>query len=130
MTIRLLSIYAEEFIQLAVCVVFGLLGITARRLLTRFVNTETKRKVAAHTVAYIAQVFTDLDGPQKLSQAQSTMLEILSGYGIDITAKELRVLIEAAYNAYKGQQPVFAPAFCSFESDTSAPEAETNAGQA
>lgn len=130
MYIRLLSIYGEELVQLIVYIIVGTLGIVAKQLLTRFVNTETKRTLAKDTVAFVAQCFQDLDGPAKMKKAEDNFLQLLRGYGIDITPTEMRVFLEAAYNKFKQEQPVFGPSFCVPDFTYTAPEAETDAEQA
>ena len=70
---------------------------------TKF-TTEQKRAVVNSTVAYVEQVFKDLDGAQKLQEARNAILISLEKQGIDIDEDEMQILIEAAVLGLKQGQ--------------------------
>ena len=102
---EILATYAMEIIKVIALMIFTIIGVSAAKLQAKYVNTETKRKVAATTVAYIEQVYKDLHGDEKLARALAVAASILSQKGIKTTDEELKVLIEAAVkkmnDAYK-----------------------------
>lgn len=67
-------------------------------------TTEQKRAVVNSTVAYVEQVFKDLDGAQKLQEAKNAILISLEKQGIDIDENEMQILIEAAVLGLKQGQ--------------------------
>ena len=102
---EILATYAMEIIKVIALMIFTIIGVSAAKLQAKYINTETKRKVAATTVAYIEQVYKDLHGDEKLARALAVAASILSQKGIKTTDEELKVLIEAAVkkmnDAYK-----------------------------
>ena len=93
---EILATYAMEIIKVIALMIFTIIGVCAAKLQAKYINTETKRKVAATTVAYIEQVYKDLHGDEKLTRALAVAASILSQKGIKTTDEELKVLIEAA----------------------------------
>lgn len=107
---EILATYAMEIIKVVALMIFTIIGVSAAKLQAKYINTETKRKVAATTVAYIEQVYKDLHGDEKLARALAVAASILSQKGIKTTDEELKVLIEAAVkkmnDAYKEEAAV------------------------
>lgn len=107
---EILVTYAMEIIKVIALMIFTIIGVSAAKLQAKYINTETKRKVAATTVAYIEQVYKDLHGDEKLARALAVAASILSQKGIKTTDEELKVLIEAAVkkmnDAYKEETAV------------------------
>ena len=87
---------ALELVTAAVLALFGWLGVQARNLYTRYVNTDIKRSVVWDTVQYIEQVYKSIHGKDKLYKAMEKAEKILQEKGIPITELELRTLIESA----------------------------------
>ena len=102
---EILATSAMEIIKVIALMIFAIIGVSAAKLQAKYINTETKRKVAATTVAYIEQVYKDLHGDEKLARALAVAASILSQKGIKTTDEELKVLIEASVkkmnDAYK-----------------------------
>ena len=67
-------------------------------------TTQQKQAVVNSTVAYVEQVFKDIDGAQKLEEAKNKILTLLQEQGITITDEEMQVLIEAAVVGLKQGQ--------------------------
>lgn len=93
---EILATYAMEIIKVIALMIFTIIGVSAAKLQAKYINTETKRKVAATTVAYIEQVYKDLHGDEKLARALVVAASMLSQKGIKTTEEELKVLLEAA----------------------------------
>ena len=107
---EILATYSLEIIKAVVLAIFAIIGVYAAKLQTKYIDTDTKRKIAATTVAYIEQVYKDLHGDEKLARALAVAASILSQKGIKTTDEELKVLIEAAVkkmnDAYKEEAAV------------------------
>ena len=97
---NILSNYLNQIILLLFLALAGWLGVQAKILWKKYVNTEIKQNVIRSTVRYIEQVYKDIHGPEKLAQAMAKASEILQGYGITITESELVAMIEAAVNEF------------------------------
>ncbi len=67
-------------------------------------TTQQKQAVVKSTVAYVEQVFKDIDGAQKLEKAKDRILSLLQEQGITITDDEMQVLIESAVAGLKHGQ--------------------------
>ena len=63
---------------------------------------ETVRKIAKTCVCAAEQMFCDLKGEEKLSQAISIARELLEKKGIRLSEREIRVFLEAALAELKG----------------------------
>lgn len=93
---EILATYSLEIIKAVVLAIFAIIGVYAAKLQTKYIDTDTKRKIAATTVAYIEQVYKDLHGDEKLARALVVSASMLSQKGIKTTEEELKVLLEAA----------------------------------
>ena len=97
--------YGVEILYAVITAVAGYIGIVVKNLCTKYINDKTKAAVAKTAVQFVEQVYKDLHGEEKLSQALSAASEMLADKGITVNELELRVLIEAAVgefnNAFK-----------------------------
>ena len=59
---EILATYSLEIIKAVVLAILAIIGVYAAKLQTKYIDTDTKRKIAATTVAYIEQVYKDLHG--------------------------------------------------------------------
>lgn len=91
-----INAYGTQILDTLVTVIFGYLGIVAKTLLKDHFNDKTKREVAKIAVQFVEQVFKNLHGEEKLSEAMKAASDMLTEKGITITELELRVLVEAA----------------------------------
>lgn len=87
---------ALELVTAAVLALFGWLGVQAKELYKRYVNTDIKRSVVWDTVQYVEQVCKNIHGKDKLYKAMEKAEQILQEKGIPITKLELMTLIESA----------------------------------
>lgn len=93
---EIITTYGMEIIKYIILAICGIAASYAANLYEKYVNTDTKRKVAATTVAYIEQVYKDIHGDEKLARAMAVAASILEQKGIKTTEDELKVLLEAA----------------------------------
>lgn len=91
-----ISQYGVTILYAVLTALAGYLGIIAKRLFTRWVNTKEKKEIVRECVKFTEQVYKTLHGEEKLNEAMKAASEMLSEKGIPITELELRVLIEAA----------------------------------
>ena len=97
---NILNDYFIQVIGVILLAFFGFLGIQAKNLYRKYVNTEVKQAVCKTAVRFVEQVYKDLHGPDKLHQAMAKASEMLEGYGITISEDELVAMIEAAVNEF------------------------------
>lgn len=76
--------------------VFTYIGNKIKRAYEGKVNNETAKVVVENAVKFVEQVYSNLNGPEKLQKALSEAQAILEEKGIKITQTELNMLIEAA----------------------------------
>ena len=88
--------WGNEIITMIACAAWGLLGLLAKRMVDKWLNDDTKRKVAKTVVLFVEQVYKDLHGEEKLNAALERASVILTEKGIKCTATEMKTLIEAA----------------------------------
>ena len=92
--------YGNEIITLAACAVLGMLGFVAKNLVAKYLNDETKRKVAKTVVLFVEQCYKDLHGEEKLTAALERACALLNEKGIKVSALEMKTLIEAAVSEF------------------------------
>ena len=92
--------YITQIILSVFLALAAFLGAQAKALYKKYITTEIKQNVVRTVVRFVEQVYIDLHGPEKLSQAMEKASEILEGYGITISETELISMIEAAVNEF------------------------------
>ena len=88
--------YGLTILYAIVTAVFGYLGLHAKKLVTKYLDTKEKKSVAKTVVLAVEQVYKDLHGDEKLLKALEAAADMLTDKGIKVTDLELRMLIEAA----------------------------------
>lgn len=73
----------------------GFIGTQIKRLYEKHINTDRKRKVVETCVKAVEQLYSDLDGAEKLEKAKENILAMLSQESIEITELEMDMLIES-----------------------------------
>ena len=91
-----LSEYGATLIYAIISAILGYIGIVAKSLITRLANDKTKKDVVATCVRAVEQIFTDLHGQEKLHKCIENAVAILESKGINASADEIYMLIEAA----------------------------------
>ena len=95
--------YIGQVLGVVLVAILGFLGVQAKNLYKKYVNTEIKQAVCRSVVRFVEQVYIDFHGPEKLHEAMKKASELLEGYGISITEDELVTMIEAAVNEFNDQ---------------------------
>lgn len=103
---ELVSAIQPAVISLAATIItclFGYVGLTVKNAYTKYVDTDTKKKVVDSTVEYIEQVYTDIHGDDKFELAKEKVVNLLNEKCINISEEEIETLIESAvYGLNKG----------------------------
>ena len=97
---NILNQYINQIILMLILALAAWLGAQVKNLYRKYITTEIKQNVVRTVVRFVEQVYIDLHGPEKLSQAMEKASEILEGYGITISESELIAMIEAAVNEF------------------------------
>lgn len=92
----IITTYGNTVIGLILAVVFGALGIIAKQLAGRFIDTPVKEAVARTAAAFVEQIWKDIHGAEKLQKALETAEILMKKKGVDFDAEEMKILIEAA----------------------------------
>ena len=91
-----INTYGTQLLYAIITAIAGYVGIVVKNLVTKYINDKTKKSVAKSAVQFVEQVYKDLHGEEKLTEALTAASEMLMEKGITITDLELRVLVEAA----------------------------------
>lgn len=92
---------AFKLILAAIVFVMALAGIQLRSIARRWVDSGEKMAIARTSVLYVQQLYYELAGPEKMQRALETARELLEAKGIDFSAEEMTVLMEAAIAEFK-----------------------------
>lgn len=92
---ELLNITLSFAGKLVLPALFGLLGLLAKKLIDRFVDTVEKKQIVEATVLYVEQVSTAIHGAEKLNKAIERAAELCREKGIKTSPEELQTLVEA-----------------------------------
>lgn len=84
-----------------VAIFFGYLGQKIKAKYEQTANDQIKKQVIDDTVAFVQQVYKDLNGPEKLQKAIERAGAILTEKKIPISSTELNMLIESAVYGLK-----------------------------
>lgn len=93
-----------NIIEILVAILTGVasfIGMKVKAIYEEKINDETKRKVVKTVVNAVEQVYKDLDGNEKLLEAQSNIVKMLNEKGITISDLEMKMLIEETCNSFK-----------------------------
>lgn len=88
--------YGFKLLLLIVCAVAGMLGYGCKKIYQRHVDSEEKEAVANYAALFTEQVFKELHGHEKLTEALGIAREMLAKRGIRFDEEEMKILMEAA----------------------------------
>lgn len=95
--------FLNQFIQILLPILatfltglFTYIGNRLKKVYEEKVNNETAKAVVEDAVKFVEQVYTDLNGKEKLQKATEQVAEVLASKGIKISAAEINMLIESA----------------------------------
>ena len=92
--------YGMEIVSLIITAILGCLGAAAKKLYNRYIDDQTKEKIARIAVRGVEQMYKELHGEEKLTKAMEAAAEMLTERGITTTAFELRMIIEDAVGEF------------------------------
>ena len=92
----IMATYGNPLAALILSIVFGALGMIAKKLFAKHIDTPIKEAVARSAVAFVEQVWKDIHGKEKLKKALETAETLLKKKGLAFDAEEMEILIEAA----------------------------------
>lgn len=98
----IITTYGNPLIGLILTIVFGSLGVIAKQLFAKYIDTPTKQAVARTAAVFVEQIWKDIHGAEKLQKAMETAEILLKKKGIDFDAEEMKILIEAAVAEFNG----------------------------
>ena len=75
---------------------FTYIGNRLKKVYEEKVNNETAKAVVEDAVKFVEQVYTDLNGKEKLQKATEQVSEVLASKGVKISSAEINMLIESA----------------------------------
>lgn len=94
--------YGMEIIGTLFTAILGYVGIVAKKLFERYIDNETKERVAKTVVGAVEQLYSDLDGEEKYNKAIENIAQMLDEKGIiGCSELEINMLIENAVNQLK-----------------------------
>lgn len=92
--------YGTTILYAILTAIGGWLGLWVKDLYTKYINDKTKQSVAKTVVQAVEQLYSDLDGEEKLQKALESASEMLAEKSIAISDLELRMLLEAAVGEF------------------------------
>ena len=92
--------YGMEIVSLIITAILGCLGAAAKKLYNRYIDDQTKEKIARIAVRGVEQMYKELHGEVKLDKAMEAAAEMLADRGIKITTFELKMIIEDAVGEF------------------------------
>lgn len=93
---EIINTYGVEILGTILVAIAGVVAMALKNLATKYINTETKAKLARSVVLFVEQACKDLHGREKLDKALARLSDLLLNKGIDFTLQELETLVEAA----------------------------------
>lgn len=96
MFVEFINNYGLEIMYALIAAIAGYLGVVAKNLYKKHINTKTKEAVCKTVVLGVEQIYKDLHGEDKLNLALEAASDMLNEKGIRASNLELRMLIEAA----------------------------------
>ena len=98
-----MDIFNEYLARIIMAVFLALaawLGVQAKNLYRKYINTEIKQAVIKNAVLFVEQTCKDIHGHDKLVEAMTKASGILAEYGITISETELVTMIESAVKEF------------------------------
>lgn len=76
--------------------IISYVGIKIKEAYQTHINTEEKEKVIDATVKYVEQIYSQLNGEEKLNEAVKIATNWLQEKNINVTESEINILIESS----------------------------------
>lgn len=101
MVLEFVNEYGTTILYSILVAVFSYIGSQVKKIYEKYVDTKVKKEVVEATCKYVEQIYSSLNGEEKLNKALEAASEMLVEKGISVSELELRVLIEASVNSFK-----------------------------
>ena len=88
--------YGATILYTVITAILGYLGITVKNLISKYLNDKTKRDIVKACVRAVEQMYDSLHGQEKVDKVIEYATDILISKGIEISASEIRILLEQA----------------------------------
>ncbi len=95
-----MSNYITQIILTVFLFVAAFLGVQAKNLYRKYVNTEIKQAIVKNAVLFVEQTCKDIHGREKLLEAMKKASAMLEEYGIEVSSEELVTMIESAVREF------------------------------
>lgn len=96
MLVEIINMYGAEIIGTLLVAIFGILGMVAKNIASKYLDNDTKRTMAKVVVQFVEQTYKELHGDAKLKAALEVFAQLLAEKNIDASVTEMKVLLEAA----------------------------------
>lgn len=93
---EIINLYGAEILGTLLLAMAGIFGMIAKNLVSKYLDTDTKRTLAKVVVQFVEQVYKDLHGEDKLNAALTVFAEMLLKKNINASELEMKVMLEAA----------------------------------
>ena len=90
-----------ELLYAVVIAIAGYIGTAIKNIYKKHVDDKTKESVVRTVVKAVKQLYSDLNGEEKLQKAIENISEMLAEKQIIVSELEIRMLIEAAVEEMK-----------------------------
>lgn len=100
--IEMVTLYAPQILEAILAVVVGLLVLAATKYIKPILQNNVIKVIAKNVVLFVEQTYKDLHGAEKLDKGLEAFSEMLAAKHIKISAKEMRVMLEAALAELNG----------------------------
>lgn len=99
--IEIIQSNSVEILSTILTAVFSYIGLKLKANIEKCLNDKTKKDIIEDTVKYVEQLYSNLNGDEKLTKAKEKAVEWLNERKINISNTELEVLIESVLNEIK-----------------------------
>lgn len=96
MILEIINMYGAEIIGTLLVALFGAFGMVFKKMVAKYLDTDTKRAMAKVVVQFVEQTCKELHGDAKLKAALDMLAKLLNEKGIEASVTEMKVLLEAA----------------------------------
>ena len=98
---QFIDAYGMELLYAVVIAIAGYVGTAIKNIYKKHVDDKTKESVVRTVVKAVKQLYSDLNGEEKLQKAIENISEMLAEKQIIVSELEIRMLIEAAVEEMK-----------------------------
>lgn len=88
--------YGSTILNTVIMAILSYLGIVIKNLIAKYLDDKTKRDIVKACVRAVEQIYKDenIHGQEKVDKVIEYATEILNSKGIEISASEIKILIE------------------------------------